>query len=138
MDAWHIMGRSFKRLHPKARKDLYKSGPTIQTNRGVQKINYTKRSFMICTHQKLFRGFKSRMRWVGHVTRMGERRGIYRGLVGRPDGNRPLGRPRRRWGDDIKMNLQEVTWGGMDWIDLVEAKDRWRARVNAVMNLRVS
>jgi len=68
---------------------------------------------------------------------MGERRGVYRILVGKPEGKRPLGRPRRRWGDNIKMGLQEVGCGGMDWIDLAQDRDRWRALVNAVMNLRV-
>jgi len=67
----------------------------------------------------------------------GERRGIYRVLVGKPEGKRPLGRPRRRWEDDIKMYLQEVVCRGMDWIDLAEDRDRWRALVNAVMNFRV-
>jgi hypothetical protein len=67
----------------------------------------------------------------------GEGRGVYRGLVGKPKGKRPLGRPRRRWEDNIKMDVQEVGCGGMDWIELVQNKDRWRALVNAVMNLRV-
>jgi hypothetical protein len=68
---------------------------------------------------------------------MGERRGEYRVLVGKPEGRRPLGRPRRRWEDTIKMDLREVGWGGMDWINLAHDRDRWRALVNAVMNLRV-
>jgi hypothetical protein len=66
----------------------------------------------------------------------GEKRGAYRILVRRPEGRRPLGRPRHRWEDNIKMDLQEVGWG-MDWIDLAQDRDRWRALVNAVMNLRV-
>jgi hypothetical protein len=78
-----------------------------------------------------------RMRWAGHVARMGERRGVYRVLVGKPEGNRPLGRPRFRWEDNIKMDLQGVGCGGVDWIELAEDRDRWRALVNAVMNLRV-
>jgi len=77
------------------------------------------------------------MRWVGRVARMVERRGVYRVLVGKPEGKRPLGRPRRRWEDNIKTNLQEVGCGGMDWIDLAQDRDRCRAVVNAVMNLRV-
>ena len=76
------------------------------------------------------------MRWAGRVARMGERRGVYRGLVGKPEGKRPLGRPRRRWEDNIKMNLQDVGCGGTDWIDLAQGRDGWRALVNAVMNLR--
>ena len=76
------------------------------------------------------------MRWVGHVAPMGKRRGGYRVLVGKPEGKRPLGRPKLRW-EDITMNLQEVGCGGMDWIELDQDRDRWRALVNAVMNLRV-
>ena len=75
------------------------------------------------------------MRWVGGVVCM--ERSVYRVLVGKPEGKRPLGRPRRRWDDNIKMGLQEVGCGGMDWIELAQDRDRWRALVNAVMNLRV-
>jgi len=67
----------------------------------------------------------------------GERRGVYRVLVRNPERKRPLGRPRRRWEDNIKMNLQEVGCRGMDWIELAQHRDKWRARVNAVLNLRV-
>jgi hypothetical protein len=68
---------------------------------------------------------------------MGERRGVYKVLVGKPEGKRPLGRPRSRWEGNIKMDLQEVRCGSIDWIDLAQDRDRWRALVNAVMNLRV-
>jgi hypothetical protein len=68
---------------------------------------------------------------------MGERRGAYRALVGKSEGRRPLGRPRRRGEDNIKMHLREVGWGDIDWIDLAQDRDRWRALVNAVMNRRV-
>jgi hypothetical protein len=71
------------------------------------------------------------------VARIGERRGAYRALVGKPEGRRPLGRPRRRREDNIKMDLREVGWGGMYWISLAEDRDRWRALVNEVMNLQV-
>jgi hypothetical protein len=69
---------------------------------------------------------------------MGEKRGVYRVFVGKPEGKRPLGRPRRRWEDNIKVDLQEVVSRGLDWIKLAQDRDRWRALVNAVMNLRVS
>jgi len=69
---------------------------------------------------------------------MGKRRGVYRDLVGKPEGKRPLGKPRRSWDDNIKMDLQEVGCGGMDWIELAQDGDRWRALVNAAMNFRVS
>ena len=68
---------------------------------------------------------------------MGERRDIHRVLVGKPNRKRPLGRHRHRWEDNIKMDLQEVGWGGMDWIELIQDRDRWWALVNVVMNLRV-
>ena len=74
---------------------------------------------------------------VGQIARMWERRGVYRVLVGKREGKRPLGRPRRRWEDNIKMDLQEVGCGGMDWFEVVQDRDRWRALVNAVMQLRV-
>ena len=79
-----------------------------------------------------------RIRWAGHVAHMGEERGVYRVLVGKPEGKRPLGRRRRRWDDDnIKMDLQGVRCGGMNWIEMVQDSERWRALVNAVMNFRV-
>jgi hypothetical protein len=79
-----------------------------------------------------------RMRWAGHVARMGGERGVYRGLVRKLEGKRSLGRPRLRWEDNIKIGLQEVGCGVMDWIELAQDRDRWRALVTAVMNLRVS
>ena len=79
----------------------------------------------------------SRMRWVGHAAHMGERRGVYRVLVGKPKGKRPFERPRHRWEDNIKADLQEVGCGGMDWIELAQDRYRWWALVNAVMNLWV-
>jgi hypothetical protein len=78
-----------------------------------------------------------RMRWAVHVARMGEVRGAYKILVGRPEGRRPLGRPRRRREDSIKMDLGEIGFGDVDWIHWVQDRDSWRALVNTVMNLRV-
>jgi hypothetical protein len=77
-----------------------------------------------------------RMRWVGHVARMGKK-SAYRMLVGNPEGKRRLGRPRRRWVDNNKINLREIGLDGMDWIYLAQDMDQWRALVNAVMNFRV-
>ena len=87
-------------------------------------------------------GFQHLMCWLeswgaGHVARMGEERGAYRVLVGKPVGKRPLGRPRCRWVDNIRMDLQEVGCGYVDWIGLAQDRDRWWTLVNAVMNLRV-
>jgi hypothetical protein len=79
-----------------------------------------------------------RMRWAGHVTRMGEKRNAYRLLVRKAKGRRPLGRPRRRWVHNIRMCLGEVGWGHMEWIGLAEDRNRWRALANSVLNLRVA
>jgi hypothetical protein len=78
-----------------------------------------------------------RMRWAGHVTQMGEKRNAYRLLVGKPEGRRPVGRPRRRWLNNIRMDLVEVGWGDVDWIGLAQDRDRWRALANSVLNLQV-
>ena len=77
------------------------------------------------------------MRWAGHVALMSEERGAYRVLVGKPEGKRPLGRPKRRWVDNISMDPQEVGCGYMDWIGRAQGRDRWHTLVSAVMNLRV-
>jgi hypothetical protein len=81
--------------------------------------------------------YYSKMRWAGHVARMGEKRNAYGLLVGKPEGKRPLGRPRRKWVNNIRMDLGEVGWSGVDWIGLAQDRNRWRALVNSVLNLRV-
>jgi hypothetical protein len=86
----------------------------------------------------IIRQIKSRrMRWAGHVARVGEERNVYKVLVGKPEGKRPLGRPRRRWENGIRIDLREIGWRSVDWIHLAQDRDRWRAVVNTVMNLRV-
>jgi transcription termination factor 2 len=88
----------------------------------------------LCSSPSIIRTIKSRrIRWAGHVARMGEKRNAYRLLVGK----RPLGRPRRRWEDTIRMDLGEVGWADVDWIGLAKDRNRWRALVNSVLNLRV-
>jgi len=103
----------WRRLHNEELNDLYCSPNTVQVIKS------------------------RRMRWARHVARMGEERGVYRVLVGKPEGKRPLGIPRRRWVDNIRMDLQEVGCGYMDWLGLAQDRDRWRTLVSAVMNLRV-
>jgi hypothetical protein len=86
----------------------------------------------------IIRQIKSRRtRWAGHVARMGQDRNVYRDLIGKPEGKRPLERPRRRWEDRFRMDLREIGWGSVDWIKLAQDRDWWRTLVNTVMNLRV-
>ena len=102
-----------------------------------RKLHNEELSDLYCS-PKFLRMIKSRrMRWAGYVARMGERRRVYRVLVGKPEGKRPLGRPGRRWEDNIKIDLQEEGCEVMDWIELAQDRDRWWAIVNVVMNLRI-
>jgi hypothetical protein len=105
--------REWRRLHSEELNDLYSSPDIVRVIKA------------------------RRMRWAGHVAHMGEERGVYRVFVGKPEGRRPLGRPRRRWVNNIRLDLQEVGCGYMDWIGLVQDRDRWWTLVRAVMNLRV-
>jgi hypothetical protein len=90
------------------------------------------------TSQNIIRMLKSRrMRWALHEARMGEKRNAYRDLVGKPEGKSPRGRPGRRWEDNIKMDLREIGWGSMDWINLAQDRDQWRVLVDTVMRLLV-
>jgi len=103
-----------------------------------RKLHNKELSDLYCS-PNIVRVIKSRrLRWAVHVAVMGERRGVYRVLVGKPEGKRPLVKPRRRWEDNIKLDLRETGCGNMEWIDLAEDRDRWQTFVNVVMNFRVS
>ena len=103
----------------------------------LRKLHNEELNDLYCS-PNIFRVIKSmRMRWAGQVARMSQRKGAQRVIAGQPAGKRLFGRPRYRWADNIKMNIQEVGCGCMDWIELAQDRDRWRAPMNAVMNRRV-
>ena len=108
-----------------------------EVKREWRKLHNEELNDLYCLQNNVRVTASRRMRWVGHVARMGERRGVCRVLVGRPEGKRPLGRPRRRWEENIKIDCRRWYVGGMDWMELAQDRDRWRALVNAVMNLWV-
>ena len=102
-----------------------------------RKLHNEELNDMYCS-SNIFRVIKwRRIRWAGHIEHMGQIKGVYRILVGRSEGKSTLGRPRRIWENNIKMDLQEVGCGGMDWIELAQDRGRWRALLNAVMNRRI-
>jgi hypothetical protein len=111
--------------------------PKREEDRSWRKLHNDELHSLYSSHN-VVRVIKSRrMRWLGHVARVGEGRGVYRVLVGRSEGKRPLGKPRRRWEDNIKLDLREIRIDGANWIQLAQDRDDWRGFVNTVMNLRV-
>jgi hypothetical protein len=104
---------------------------------GWRKLHNEELHTLYCSPSIIRMIMSKRMRWAGHVARMEEKRNACRIFVGEPEGKRPLGRPRRRWLDNIYMDLREIVWDGVDWIDVSQDRDPWRALVNTVMNLRV-
>jgi hypothetical protein len=122
-------------------------GLTVSENRMVRRIFGPERDEVIGGWRKLHNLYSSpsiirmiksrRMRWAVHVARIGAKLNAYRVLVGKPEGRRPLGQHRCRWVDNIKMDLTDIRWSGMVWIDLPQERDQWRALMNMVMNLRV-
>ena len=124
-----------RRINEKKNEHKWKRvfGPKRDEVTGVWRKLHNEELSDLYSLPNIVRVVKSRrMRWAGHVARMGQGRGLYRVLVGKPEGKWPLGRPRRRWEDNIKMDLQEVGGGCGDWMELAQDRDRWR-----VMNLRV-
>jgi hypothetical protein len=135
-ETWSLILREEHGLNRVLRKIF---GPKRKEVTGEWRRLHNEELYDLYSLPNINRVIKSRRRrWAGHVARMEDRRVAYRVWVRIPEGNRPLGTPRLRWEDNIKMDFQEVGWGGVDWIDMAQDRDRWRALVNAVMNLWVS
>jgi hypothetical protein len=114
------------------------SGPKRDEETGEWRKLHSEELHILYSFPNIIRQIKSRrMRWAVHMACMGEKRNVYRVLMGKPEGKRPLGRPRHRWEDGIRTDLREICWDSVDWIQLAQDKDCWRALVNTVMNLRV-
>jgi len=136
-ETWSLTLREERRLRVFEKRVLRKLGTKSDEVTGEWRKLHEEELNDLYSTPKIVRVIKSRMGWAGHVARIVERRSVYMVLVGKSEEKRPLGRPRLRWEDNIKMDLQEVGVGGMDCIELAQDRDRWRALVNAVMNLWV-
>jgi hypothetical protein len=138
-ETWSLALRKKRRLRVFENRVLRRVfGPKWDKVTGEWRKLYNEELNDLYSLPNIMREVKSRrMRWAGHVGRMGEDRGVYRVLVRKPEGKRPLGRPRRRWEDNIKMGFQKVVGGGGDWMKLAQDRDRWRALMGRVRDFRV-
>jgi hypothetical protein len=138
-ETWSLTLREEHRLRVFENRVLRRIfGPRRDEVTGDRRKLHNEELHNLYSSPNIIRKIKSRkIRWTGHVARMGETRNAYMILVGKPEGKRPLGRPRCRWVNNIKMELREIRWDGMEWIELAQDWDQWRALVNTVMNLRV-
>jgi hypothetical protein len=138
-ETWYLTLREEYRLRMFENRVLRRIlGPKWDEVTGERRKLHNEELHILYSSPYIIRQIKSRrMRWAGHVARMGEERNVYKVLMGKPEGKRPLGRPRCRREDWIRMNLREIGWGSVDWIQLAQDRNRWWTFVNTMMNLRV-